>query len=148
MNVPAHHQPSFRRSHIPAGAEALPDQRGAGRLPRQHRPGPHRRHPRGRQPGLARRIAAFPGRRFTFGPGLRADDPGPPPRITHGCAFMIHPNGWTEFHYDYLDYYWTVDGEEVRARHYLDDRELPKVQVFVLYERFRGEAFAGMLAYL
>ncbi len=87
---------------------------------------------------LARRVAALPGRRFTFGPGLHADDPGPPPRITHGCEFMIHPNGWTEFHSDTLDDHWTVDGEEVRARHYLDIREPPKVQVFVPFERFRG----------
>jgi hypothetical protein len=61
---------------------------------------------------------------------------------------MIHPNGWTDFPYDYLDYHWTVDGEEVRARHYLDDREIPKVQVFVPFERFKGEAYAGVLAYL
>ncbi len=113
-------------------------------MPRREKPSRASRNPN----RLARHVAALPGRRFTFGPGLHADDPGPPPRITHGCAFMIHPNGRTEFRYDSLDNHWTEDGEEVRARHYLDIREPPKVQVFVPFERFRGEAYAGVLAYL
>jgi hypothetical protein len=72
---------------------------------------------------------------------------GAPVRITHGCDYMLLPEGGLEFHYNFLVYEWTISGDTIQARAYLD--EPSRVSVFVEGERLRTDAgLAAMVRYL
>ena len=65
-------------------------------------------------------------------------EPGAPDTITHGCDYMLTPDGGLEYHYNFLVYCWTVAGEPINARAYLDRPE--RIDVFVGNQRLRTDA--------
>jgi hypothetical protein len=86
-------------------------------------------------------------KRFSLPPGM-GPDPHPPRSIVHGCDYMLRDDGAFEFHYSYLDYYWTIDGRDIRARHYLDRPGPAKVALMLAFAQYDEAKHAGMLAYL
>jgi hypothetical protein len=53
-----------------------------------------------------------------------------PVRIEHGFDFMLTSGGDAmEFMYNFLDYYFVEEGEQVTARHYLDEPHEISLQV-------------------
>ena len=74
-------------------------------------------------------------------------EPGVPGEIRHECDYMLSPEGSLEYHYNHLIYTWTVGGETISARAYLD--EPSTVSVFVKGARLRNEAaLAPLVRYL
>ena len=74
-------------------------------------------------------------------------EPGGPERIEHACDYMLSPGGGLEFYYNFLIYQWTLDGEVITARAYLDEPTV--VSVFVRGERLHHEAaLAPLVRYL
>jgi hypothetical protein len=73
---------------------------------------------------------------------------GAPDSISHGIDYMKEPDGSCKFHYNYLVYSWTIDGEAtpLRARSYLD--EIGEISVFMPFEQFRLPQFEPMLRFL
>ena len=65
-------------------------------------------------------------------------EPGLPDKIEHGCDYMLLPDGKLEFHYNFIVYTWTFNGEEISARTYLDGRQ-NEVSVFVKGVRLQTE---------
>ena len=70
------------------------------------------------------------------------------PRIVHSCDYMRRDNGAPEFHYNYLDYFWRVDGKEIRARHYLRRSGMRAVAVMLPLTEFDQPKYTGILQYL
>jgi hypothetical protein len=81
-------------------------------------------------------------------PPAEYPEPCLPDSIAHGLDYMLCDGGGFEFYYNYLDYFWRVDGAEVRARHYLGRSEPDKVAVMMSLQEFDQPKFAGLLAYL
>jgi hypothetical protein len=73
---------------------------------------------------------------------------GAPDTIMHGIDYMKEPDGNLMYHYNYLVYSWTIDGEAepLRARSYFD--EIGEVSVFMPFKRFQSPKFAAVLRYL
>ena len=69
-----------------------------------------------------------------------------PREIVHGCDYLVGENGDLEYYYNFLDYLWDIDGAEVRARHYLDERTA--VSVMMPLAEFDVPKCAGILVYL
>ncbi len=68
------------------------------------------------------------------------EDPehGVPDSITHGCDYMLEPDGSVMFHYNFLIYVWTVADEIITGRAYLDMAQ--RIDVFVGNHRLRSDA--------
>jgi hypothetical protein len=62
---------------------------------------------------------------------------GTPERIEHGCDYMIEPDGTVMFHYNFLVYHWSIAGETIVGRAYLD--EIQRISVFVPNSRLRTD---------
>ena len=69
-----------------------------------------------------------------------------PREIVHGCDYLVEENGELEYHYNFLDYTWEIDGAEVRARHYLDERSC--VNVMMPFAELDQPKYGGILTYL
>jgi hypothetical protein len=82
---------------------------------------------------------------FNLPPDDDSED-GKPVSITHGADYMLSGPRSVEFYYNFLNYSWAVDGEEVAARAYLDD--ISEVSVFVAPEKLETPAFEPLLRYL
>ena len=82
---------------------------------------------------------------FNLPPDDDSDD-GKPASITHGADYMLSGPQCVEFYYNFLNYSWVVDGEDVTARAYLDD--IAEVAVFVGAEKLETVAFEPLLRYL
>lgn len=81
-------------------------------------------------------------------PESEEPETGLPDKIVHGCDYMLGPNGELEFHYNFLVYTWTVAGQVVSARAYLDER-FHEVSVFVQGARLRTDpALRALVRYL
>ena len=77
-------------------------------------------------------------------PAVENPEPAPA-RVEHLCDYDVD-GGQTSFYYNFLDYAWLIDGEEVRARAYLDEPR--KVAIFAPFARIRDNpAFAPMLRF-
>jgi hypothetical protein len=74
------------------------------------------------------------------------DADGAPDAITHGVDYMLTAPKTAEFYYNFLVYTWTIAGETVTARAYLDD--IAEVAVFLPAHRLDEPAFAPPLRYL
>jgi hypothetical protein len=61
---------------------------------------------------------------------------------------LLRDNGAPEFHYNYLDYFWRVDGTEIRARHYLRRSGMRAVAVMLPLTEFDQPKYTGILQYL
>jgi len=86
-----------------------------------------------------------PIRRFTL-PPAEEEDYIRPHSIAHGCDYMLSGDGSLEFYYNFLDYFWEIDGSKVRARHYLDHPG--EVSVMLPFAQFDQPKYAGVLTYL
>jgi hypothetical protein len=73
---------------------------------------------------------------------------GAPDAIAHGIDYMKEPDGTLMYHYNYLVYSWTIEGEAelLRARAYLDD--IHEVSVLLPFGRFQSSKFEAALRYL
>lgn len=79
-----------------------------------------------------------------------AQDPEPdqPKAIVHGFDYMLDKGGRVfEYKYNYLDYFWNIEGVKISARHYLE-RGTPEVTVDVPVAVLERPKYAGVLAYL
>jgi hypothetical protein len=88
-------------------------------------------------------------RRFEI-PPEEDPEPGVPATLQHGCDYMLVPRdaGGTrlEYHYNFLDYAWIIEGRPLSARHYLD--EPGTVSVMIDFATFDQPAFAAVLRFL
>jgi hypothetical protein len=74
-------------------------------------------------------------------------EPGLSDSITHGCDYMMEPDGSVMFHYNFLIYVWTVGDEVITGRAYLDTAQ--RIDIFVSNHRLRGDAaFQPLVRYL
>ena len=71
-----------------------------------------------------------------------------PSTIIHGCDYFFRDDGVLEVYYNFLDYHWSIDGTQVRARHYLDGSSPLKVAVMMAFQEFNQPKYAGVLDYL
>ena len=69
-----------------------------------------------------------------------------PRQIVHGCDYHVEENGELEYHYNFLDYTWDIDGAEVRTRHYLDEGS--RVNVMMPIAELDQPKYGGILTYL
>jgi|RhiMethySRZTD1v2_1073278.scaffolds.fasta_scaffold1150963_2 hypothetical protein len=84
---------------------------------------------------------------FTL-PAAEERDSARPHAIVHSCDYLLRDDGTLEFHYNYLDYFWEIDGAKIRARHYLDRPRPLTVAVMMDFKLFDQRKYVGILNYL
>lgn len=71
-------------------------------------------------------------------PASESPEPGVPDLIVHGYDYDLTHDGLFEYQYNFLDYFWQIDGEDFRARAYLDEADRG-VAVYVGTERLKSD---------
>lgn len=82
-------------------------------------------------------------------PPSQEPEPDQPKAIVHGFDYMLDEGGRIfEYKYNYLDYFWNIEGVQIRARHYLDRAWFEEITVDVPVAVLERPKYAGVLAYL